>query len=89
MKRIISLLICILTVFLCSVNSFAETESTSSITVKEGANAQLKPEYSNVNNISITFYVINGRAYVSYVVSSNEDGVTVSVEIEKKTIGFL
>lgn len=94
MKRIVALLICILTVFGCSLSAFAENYSDAEISeslpsttapVQDSA----KPNYTNINNIGITFYVINGRACASYYVSSQKNGVTVSVKIEKRTLGFI
>ena len=51
--------------------------------------ANLQPEYKNINSINITFYVANGRAYATYAVSSKKNSVTVSVKIEKRTLGFI
>lgn len=98
MKRIVALLICILTVFGCPFNAFAEScsESETSDVVTSTTepmptepSASLQPEYKNINSINITFYVANGRAYATYAVSSKKNGVTVSVKIEKRTLGFI
>lgn len=94
MKRIVAILICILTVFGCQLNAFAENYSDIEETQKNPT-ATLPstdsgiPNYTNINNIGITFYVVNGRAYASYYVSSQKNGVTVSVKIEKRTLGFI
>ena len=94
MKRIIALFICILTVFACPMNAFAENSSdieTTTVVVRptEPSRPQLKPDYQNINSIGLTFYVANGRAYASYSVSSQKNGISVSVKIEKKTLGIL
>ena len=94
MKRIIALLICILIVFACPMNVFAENSSdieTTTVVVRPTSpiKPQLKPEYQNINSIGLTFYVANGRAYASYTVSSQKNGISVSVKIEKKTLGIL
>ena len=94
MKRIIALLICILIVFACPMNAFAENSSDTETTeVVRPTNLpikpQLKPDYQSINSIGLTFYVANGRAYASYSVSSQKNGISVSVKIEKKTLGIL
>ena len=99
MKRIVALLICILMLFCCQVNVFAESYSeseTSDVVTSttepmptEPSIEQVHPQYQNINNISLTFYVANGRAYATYAVSSKKNGVTVSVKIEKRTLGFI
>ena len=86
MKRIIALFICILTVFLCPLNAFAEISTDYEPPVTEPT-ASLQPQFQNINSINVTFYVANGRAYASYSVSSQKNGITVSVKIEKKTLG--
>lgn len=94
MKRIVAILICIVTVFGCPFNVFAEncsdeviSESLPSTTMPCQDSAT--PQYQIFNNISISFYVANGRAYASYYVSSQKNGITVSVKIEKRTLGFI
>lgn len=93
MKRIIALLICILLVFACPMNAFAENssdiETTEVVRPTEPWFPQLKPDYQSINSIGLTFYVANGRAYASYSVSSQKNGISVSVKIEKKTLGVL
>ena len=89
MKRVISLLMCVLMFFCCSVNAFAEMESSEFESTSEKPTESALPSFSDINNISITFYVINGRAYASYSVSSRVNSVTVSVKIEKRTLGFI
>ena len=83
MKRIIALLICILIVFACPLSAFAENSSdieTTTVVVRptEPSRPQLKPDYQNINSIGLTFYVANGRAYASYSVSSQKNGISVS-----------
>lgn len=99
MKRIVALLICILTVIGGSFNAFAESYSdtetsdfvppTTEPMPTEPATNNAIPNYTNINNIGITFYVANGRAYASYYVTSQKNGITVTVEIEKRTLGFI
>ena len=56
-----------------------------------GAKPQLKPQYSNINNASLNFYINNlGAASVLYTVSSKNtsaEKITVSVTIEKHLTG--
>ncbi len=94
MKRIVALLMCILMFFCCQVNVFAENFSVMDETEKnpEATSPSIDsgtPNYSDINNISISFYVVNGRACASYYVSSQKNGVTVSAKIEKRTLGFI
>lgn len=99
MKRIVALLICILMLFCCQVNVFAESYSetetsefvspTTEPMPTEPSIEQVHPQYQNINNISLTFYVANGRACATYAISSKKNGVTVSVKIEKRTLGFI
>ena len=90
MKRIISLLICVLMFFGCSANAFAgkfsDIEETQATTPSIDSGT---PQYTDINNISITFYVLNGRAYATYAVSSQKNGIIVSVKFEKRTLGFI
>lgn len=96
MKRIIALLICILTVIGCSFNAFAEdnSETTSCVPstvnpIHPDLNDSANPQWKVINSINVTFYVINGRATASYHVASQKSGITVNVEIEKRTLGFI
>ena len=89
MKRIISLLMCVFMFFCCSVNAFAEMETSEFESTSEKPTESTIPSFSDINNISISFYVLNGRAYATYVVSSRVNSVTVSVKIEKRTLGFI
>lgn len=99
MKRIVALLICILIVFGGSLNAFAE-DSSEIITdppttlpappqLGPGFNDSATPQWKVINGINVTFYVANGRAYASYYVASQKNGITVTVEIEKRTLGFI
>lgn len=96
MKRILALILCLLVFFGCSQTVFAngipEDASQEPPTSHPGApdlSATARPQYSYINNISVTFYVTNGRAYASYSVISCVNGITVDVQIEKRTLGFL
>ncbi len=99
MKRIVALLICIFTVFGCSFSAFAEDNSEiitdppttlpSYPQLNPDFNDSVIPQWNVINGINVTFYVANGRAYATYSVSSKKEGVTVSVKIEKRTLGFI
>ena len=96
MKRFVALLICILTVFGGSFCAFAEdnSETTSCVPstvnpIHPDVNDSANPEWKFINSINITFYVANGRASASYYVTSQKNGITVNVEFEKRTLGFI
>lgn len=89
MKRIICIFVCLIMLFCSIISSSAEATTDNwdegpSYTI-EGA----RPPYAEINNISLTFYIVNGKAYASYSVSSKTAGVTVNVKLEKQTLGFL
>ena len=66
-------------------------ESVISSGSTSGAKPQVKPEYANINNASLNFYINNnGTAVVQYAVaakSTNNGKISVSVTIEKHLTG--
>lgn len=71
------------------IEGFLESIVSSGTT--SGVKPQLKPQYSNINNASLNFYINNrGTASVLYTVSSKNtstEKITVSVTIEKHLTG--
>lgn len=92
MKIIIAFLICILLISASPLNAFAQNDSEATSheldtehpvpEVTENA----KPQWEVINGINVTFFVVNGRAYASYYVSSQVNGITVKVQMEKGAI---
>lgn len=89
MKRIICILICFLMLLSSVINSYAEDETDIRDEIIDNIIEGARPPYAEINNISLTFYIVNGKAYASYSVSSKTAGVTVNVKLEKQTLGFL
>lgn len=89
MKRIICILICFLMLLSSVITSYAEDETN----IRDETIAVIidaaRPPYAEINNISLTFYIVNGKAFASYSVSAKTAGVTVNVKLEKQTLGFL
>lgn len=71
------------------IEGFLESIVSSGTT--SGVKPQLKPEYANINNASLNFYINNrGTASVMYTVSAkstNTQRITASVSIEKHLMG--
>lgn len=42
--------------------------------------------WQNITGINVTFYVINGRAYVSYFVNANAQDIEITVKMQKQTL---
>lgn len=89
MKRIICILICFLMLLSSVINSYAEDETDIRDEIIDNIIEGARPPYAEINNISLTFYIVNGKAYASYSVSAKTAGVTVNVKLEKQTLGFL
>ena len=89
MKRIICILICFLMLLSSVITSSAEDETDIRDEIIDDIIDAARLPYAEINNISLTFYIVNGKAYASYSVSSKTAGVTVNVKLEKQTLGFL
>lgn len=91
MKKIIVFLLCYLLLFSFSVVSGAVSETESEVTTQMPVRPTLDaifPSYSDINNINITFYVVNGKAVVSYFIASSEKGIKVTVQIYGGFLGL-
>ena len=88
MKRILSLVLAFVVILSCGICACAEEEnSTVEImpTTEQGI-----PQFSYIQHISVTFYVANGKASASYLVSvSGKRDIDIDIVIEKKTLGFI
>lgn len=89
MKRIICILICFLMLLSSVITSYAEDETDIRDEIIDDIIDGARPPYAEINNISLTFYIVNGKAFASYSVSAKTAGVTVNVKLEKQTLGFL
>ena len=89
MKRIICILICFLMLLSSVITSYAEDETDIRDEIIDNIIEGARPPYAEINNISLTFYIVNGKAFASYSVSAKTAGVTVNVKLEKQTLGFL
>lgn len=89
MKRIICIFVCLIMLFCSIISSSAEATTDN---WDEGPSYTIdaaRLPYAEINNISLTFYIVNGKAFASYSVSAKTAGVTVNVKLEKQTLGFL
>ncbi len=89
MKKLSCILLCFMMLYGSAVNTSAETVTDLSGEVVSESELGARPPYAEINNISLTFYIVNGKAYASYSVSAKTAGVTVNVKLEKQTLGFL
>lgn len=71
------------------ITSYAEDETDIRDEIIDDIIDGARPPYAEINNISLTFYIVNGKAFASYSVSAKTAGVTVNVKLEKQTLGFL
>lgn len=86
MKRILSLMIVLTLLLSAVVTASAEDvsdrkEPTMGATVENIP--QVQPDWKVLNNVSMTFYILAGKADVSYTVSSSSPKINVTVEIYK------
>ncbi len=93
MKRIICILICFLMLLSSVITSYAEDETdfeceTHPSGVGDFVNSA-RPPYAEINNISLTFYIVNGKAYASYSVSAKTAGITVTIKLQKQKTGLV
>ncbi len=93
MKRIICIFVCLIMLLSSVFTSSAEDETDFECETHPSGVGDFvdsaRPPYAEINNISLTFYIVNGKAYASYSVSAKTAGVTVNVKLEKQTLGFL
>lgn len=89
MKKIIVFILCFVLLFPFSVVSGAVAETESELTTREPVRPTkdaIGPEYSDINNVSLNFYVVNGKAVVSYFVASSAAGIKLTIQVYKGTI---
>ncbi|MBR5233378.1 MAG: hypothetical protein IKW03_04125 [Clostridia bacterium] len=86
MKRLICIILSLIMLFCSVITSYAE-DSTDDSDIEIGES--VIPPYTDITNISLTFYIVNGKAVVSYVVSSKTGGMTVDVKFQKEKMGFV
>lgn len=84
MKKIVCLFLILTLIFLACVTANAQ-ETVSEV---EPTTGNKIPQTSFTQNISITFFVSNGKAHVSYFCAANVNDISVNVVIEKKTLGL-
>ena len=89
MKKLSCILLCFMMLYGSAVNTSAETVTNLSGEVVSESELGVRPPYAEINNFSLTFYIVNGKAYASYSVSAKSNGITVNVTLEKQTLGFL
>ncbi len=82
MKRILSLMI-VLTILLSAVVTASAEDVSDRKEPTMGATSDKTPEWNVLGNVSMTFYILAGKADVSYTVSSSSPKINVTVEIYK------
>lgn len=82
MKRILSLMI-VLTLLLSAVVTASAEDVSDRKEPTMGATSDKTPEWNVLGNVSMTFYILAGKADVSYTVSSSSPKINVTVEIYK------
>ena len=88
MKRIISIMLALVLMLLCGICACAEEEN-STVEIMPTTEMGI-PQFSYIQHISVTFYVANGKASASYLVSvSGKRDIDIDIVIEKKTLGFI
>ena len=97
MKKIICILLCLIIIAFSLINAAAEEkiiyfkndsgEIESEVT--DGASCGGNPNFSDINSISITFYIVNGKAYASYSVSTRTDCIDIIIKLQKQQFEFL
>ena len=84
MKRILSLVLAFVVILSCGICAYAEETETEDIP------DSAIPQFSYIQHISVTFYMANGKASASYLVSvSGKRDIDIDIVIEKKTLGFI
>lgn len=84
MKKIVCLFLILTLIFSACVTANAQ-ETVSEV---EPTTGNKIPQTSSTQNISITFFVSDGKAYVSYFCAANANDISVNVVFEKKTLGL-
>lgn len=84
MKKIVCLFLILILIFSACVTANAQ-ETVSEV---EPTTGNKIPQTSSTQNISITFFVSNGKAHVSYFCAANVNDISVNVVFEKKTLGL-
>lgn len=88
MKRIISIILALVLMLLCGICACAEEEN-STVEIMPTTEMGI-PQFSYFQHINVTFYISNGEARVSYLVSLVRNrNVDINIVIEKKTLGFI
>jgi len=83
MKKIVWLFLILTLIFSACVTANAQ-ETVSEV---EPTTAIKIPQTSSIQNINITFFVSDGKAYVSYFCAATVNDISVNVVFEKKTLG--
>ena len=86
MKRILSIILVMLLLLSAGITVFAENVSDIEDPVAGGGPEdlpQITPDWIVLQNVSVTFYILAGRADVSYTVSSKSPKIEVKIEIYK------
>ncbi|MBQ8210212.1 MAG: hypothetical protein IJZ35_06505 [Clostridia bacterium] len=81
MKKIISFILCITLIFAASMCVSAKYEEFSS----DDKDVAI-PQWQVINTINITFYITDGKAYISYLVTADTDNIEVSVQLQRQTL---
>ncbi len=89
MKQFFCIILSFLMLIGTSVYSSAETISDIPDEYSSETKEEAVSPFKDINNISLTFYIINGKAYVSYLVSAKTKGITVNVSLKKETFGII
>ena len=85
MKKILSFVIVLILIFSGGIIVFANEEASEVPTT-----SPCIPQTSSIQHISVTFYIVNGKADVSYFISvSNKKNIDINVVVEKKAMGFI
>lgn len=83
MKKFVCLFLILTLIFSACVSANAKEPASD-----EPTTSNKIPQLSHTQNISITFFVSDGKAYVSYFCASNKNDISVRVLFEKKTLGI-
>lgn len=89
MKRILSIILIMLLLLSAGITASAEDVSDR-VEATVGATGdkipQIQPDWYEIRNVSMTFYIMAGRADVSFTVSSSSPDIRIKIEIVKNGI---
>lgn len=88
MKRFVCFFLILTLIFSACVTANAQETVSEEPSIVEPTTGVDIPQTSSTQNISITFFVSNGKAHVSYFCAANVNDISVNAVFEKKTLGL-